>query len=534
MNRKEISATSRFTHVLRLLLAILAFQAWLAEGQLVDCTLAPNVLKEGIAKSLTDEIGVGRGDVYTPGSSAFVITRDPFRAIRRGRQLFQRKFTVGQGLGPRVQDGKGDVNTVLALGAGLVDSCAGCHGRPRGSAGSGGNVATRPDSRDAPHLFGLGLKEMLADEITADLRMLRDQGLASASASGNPVFVPLTSKGIQYGSLVANPDGSVNTSNVQGVNADLRVRPFFAHGGKISIREFIIGALNDEMGLQAVDPELAGARAGGRFVTPAGMVLDGSKDQLEAPPTSDPNSDPDGDSVKNEIPCSLVDYLEFYLLNYFKPGTYEQTRLTLKGQRIFRDIGCAQCHVPDLSIDHDRRVADIETVFDPTNGIFNGLFATATPLLTSTDDHRGLPPIKTPLRGKFLVKNIYTDFKRHDLGPNFYEREYNGTFLRQFMTTALWGVGSTSPYGHDGRSINLTEVILRHGGEAATEAAAFDRLQDEDRSAVLEFLQSLVIFPPDDTASTLNRGDRNDPTFPQGGHGSIKLTKLFNDPSDPE
>jgi CxxC motif-containing protein (DUF1111 family) len=34
------------------------------------------------------------------------------------------------------------------------------------------------------------------------------------------------------------------------------------------------------------------------------------------------------------------------------------------------------------------------------------------------------------------------------------------------MTEPLWGVGSTAPYGHDGRSINLREVILRHGGEA--------------------------------------------------------------------
>ena len=34
-------------------------------------------------------------------------------------------------------------------------------------------MVTRPDSRDAPHLFGLGLKEMLADEITADLRAIR-------------------------------------------------------------------------------------------------------------------------------------------------------------------------------------------------------------------------------------------------------------------------------------------------------------------------------------------------------------------------
>jgi len=28
---------------------------------------------------------------------------------------------------------------------------------------------------------------------------------------------------------------------VVGVDSDLRVRPFFAHGGTISIREFVVG-----------------------------------------------------------------------------------------------------------------------------------------------------------------------------------------------------------------------------------------------------------------------------------------------------
>src|SRR5436190_12894224 len=217
----------------------LAFVATFADAQLIDKTLAPNVANEGIAKSLADEIGAGRGDIYAPGSSAFIIARDPFRSIRRGRQLFQRKFTVEQGVGPRVLDGKGDVNTVLAIGAGLTDSCAACHGRPRGAAGFGGDVATRPDSRDAPHLFGLGLKEMLADEITADLRKLRTQAIISAREGDQPVRVALVSKGIRYGSLTANPDGTLDTTGVRGVNPDLRVRPFFAHGGKISIREFI-------------------------------------------------------------------------------------------------------------------------------------------------------------------------------------------------------------------------------------------------------------------------------------------------------
>src|SRR5262249_35777526 len=192
------------------------------------------------------------GSNMTADSSLFIISRDPFRAIRRGRQLFQRKFTREEGQGPNMLDGSGDVNTNLAIGAGLADSCAACHGRPRGSAGAGGNVVTRPDSRDAPHLFGLGLKEMLADEITADLRAIRSEAIYDAQSSRHPVTLTLRSKGIDYGSITANPDGSLNTSGVEGVNPDLRVRPFFAHGGTISIREFVVGALNNEMGLQAV------------------------------------------------------------------------------------------------------------------------------------------------------------------------------------------------------------------------------------------------------------------------------------------
>src|SRR4029450_12928259 len=209
--------------------------------------------------------GMGRGDIMIPDSSLFIIERDPFRAIRRGRQVFQRKYTRLQGIGPLAGDGTGNIETTLAIGAGLVDSCAGCHGRPRGAAGSGGDVVTRPDSRDAPHLFGLGLKEMLADEITADLREIRQQAIdeAEQSPSQHPVIKSLISKGVNYGLISAMRHGNsvtVDTSAVTGVDSDLRVRPFFAHGGTISIREFIVGAWNAEMGLQAVDPELGAAR----------------------------------------------------------------------------------------------------------------------------------------------------------------------------------------------------------------------------------------------------------------------------------
>ncbi|HET6373258.1 MAG TPA: di-heme oxidoredictase family protein [Candidatus Polarisedimenticolia bacterium] len=505
-----------------------------ALAQLNDKKQTPNSAGEGINKSMHEQEGAGRGDIMTPESSLFIIKRDPFRSIRRGRQLFQRKFTIEQGLGPRTLDGVGDIEQDGSLGAGLGDSCASCHGRPRGSAGFGGDVFTRPDGRDAPHLFGLGLQEMLADEITQELRAIRAAALLAARNGGKPVQRSLVSKGINYGKITAFPDGSVNTSGVIGVNPDLRVRPFFAQGGTISMREFLVGAFNAEMGIEAVDPDLEAAAAGGRVVTPAGMVLDGALDTIEAPMAHGVFDDPDADRVVNELPVSLVDHMEFYLLNYFKPATYRQTRATASGRERFLQVGCGTCHMPDLKIDSDRRVADVETVYDPVRGIFNNLFATAAGRFSETDDHSGQPTLKTPSGQPFVVRNIFADFKRHDLGPAFHERNFNGTMTTQFMTEPLWGVGSTAPYGHDGRSMNLQEVILRHGGEAQQSRDRFVALQDSAKSDLLEFLESLILFPPDDTASNLNPGDRNAPGFPQKGHGSISLTVLFDDPTDLE
>jgi hypothetical protein len=80
----------------------------------------------------------------------------------------------------------------------------------------------------------------------------------------------------------------------------------------------------------------------------------------------------------------------------------------------------------------------------------------------------------------------------------------------------------------------LCEVILRHGGEAQKSRNRFARLSDEDAAKLEAFLNSLVLFPPDDTASTLDPGNPATPNFPQAGHGSIRLTVLFNDPGDPE
>jgi hypothetical protein len=512
-----------------------------AAAQLVDpqANNANNVNAPGgiIGKTLEQQIGAGQGNEFVPGSSVYLIKRDPARSVRRGRQLFQRKFSTAQGLGPRVNDASsGDITAARALGAGLVDSCAGCHGRPRGSAGFGGDVATRPDSRDAPHLFGLGLVEQLADEMTRDLRDIRDDAVADSRRTTTTITRNLTTKGVNFG-LVRARRGQVTELRNQGVDADLRVKPFFHHGQTISIREFAIGAFNDEMGLQAVDPILCAVTDPQNpqvRTSPAGFRFDPRADTFERPKACDISADPDGDGRRNEIDAALIDHMEFYLLNYFKPGQHQVTSRAQEGLNIMRSIGCLTCHVQNLTIERDRRVADLETAFDRNRGIFNELFASATTLFHAVEDGQPFPLI-LPNEEEFVVRNFFSDLKRHDLGPMFHEREYDGSLVTEFVTEPLWGVGTSGPYGHDGRSISLDQVIRRHGGEADAAKRRYVSLSADNQRRVQEFLQTLVLFPPDDTASDLNPGvpGTSNPQDP-AQHGSINLAELFLTNEGPE
>lgn len=669
-------------------------------AQEVDRVSAPNAAGVGMAKGIVQQLGGGVGDEDTFGSSRYLIARDPARAIRRGRNLFQRKFKLSEGAGPRTLDGTGDINTIGSIGAGLADSCALCHGRPRGSAGFGGDVFTRPDSRDAPHLFGLGIQEQLADEITAELREIRDAavaqgcdpdaggtsalsaddaslwrvqpgsggtiangpgggiavtagsgwtivqssvvgpltgvnsalqfeltvpanaptwGIVSAviiapgagvwwgqlaqislsqlviggtnaisltipanlrtalegdpnarvdiivmgnpgnvfvfddivasqtvpgGGTGCPLVVDLVAKGVDYGTLSVDENGVVDTSGVQGVNPDLRVRPFFAEGTTISIREFLVGAFNAEMGLQITDPIIDTAASGGIAVTPGGMLLDGTIDVFESSPlpeSTDPSArEPFAPGLGADAGEALADFMEFYLLNYFKPGHYEETEDSIAGRAVFNSVGCASCHIADFTIDSDRRVADVETNHrsffapeaQPPAGVFNNLFAVASgrfEAVPGSADAEGFPLI-VPQGEPFAVEDIFTDFKRHDLGPELHERNFDDTIHTTFITEPLWGVGSSAPYGHDGRSINLQEIILRHGGEAAGVRANYLALSSAQQGLLLDFLNTLVLFPPDDTASNLNvEGDidPSNPDYPQRAHGNIRLPTLF-------
>ncbi len=379
---------------------------------------------------------------------------------------------------------------------------------------------------------------MLADEITAELRQIRADAITTARVTRMTQTVDLvTSKGPSYGQLVVRPNGHIDTSGVTGVNADLRVRPFMAQGGVISIREMVVGELKAEMGLEAPDTDLLIASRGGRVVTPSGMVLDGRADDIAAPPVSTPNQDGDGDGKTNEIPLAIVDYFESYLLNSFAPAIGQPTEESQLGRAIFTQMGCVTCHIPNLPLDVDRRIVDVDTAFDAVNGgPFNGLFATVTSLVASpaAAAARGLPPLQPPAGGSVLVRNLFTDFTRHDVGPAFYERNFDGSLQTLFMTTPLWGVATTAPYGHDGRSANVEQAILRHGGDAQFSRDVYASLPRDEQLWVIDFLNTLELYPPEDTASNLQPADPTAATFPQTGHGAVSLTSLFLNPRDLE
>ena len=115
----------------------------------------------------------------------------------------------------------------------------------------------------------------------------------------------------------------------------------------------------------------------------------------------------------------------------------------LPGARVFRDAGCAACHVPQLST--------------------------------------GEEPVR-----------LYSDLLLHDMGPSLDDGVRQGEAGgADWRTTPLWGLGDRARFLHDGRAEKLEAAILAHGGEAATAQRRFRALTASDRFRLLEFLRSL-------------------------------------------
>ncbi|HJT76936.1 MAG TPA: di-heme oxidoredictase family protein, partial [Gemmataceae bacterium] len=169
------------------------------------------------------------------------------------------------------------------------------------------------------------------------------------------------------------------------------------------------------------------------------------------------------------------------------------------GEKLFRAIGCTACHVPDWHLpaadpnaaDYTQRHAGDRRFFE-LRVAWNDRTERLDGKLVMLADRRG--DLWLPRRGAYTVRGVYTDFKYHDLGESFYQLQFDGSVVKRWRTSPLWGVGSTGPYGHDGASLSLDAVIRRHGGEALGSRKAYAALSRADRRNLLDFLEGLVLY----------------------------------------
>lgn len=450
------------------------------------------------------------------------------QAFEGGDVLFETVFNALDGVGANVGRGqrftrmpRADLNgpdewanhfPSRATGPNAA-SCNACHSIPTddGAGAASGNVHRDPlhsglpgsmIQRNTPQTFALGALQCLAEEMTATLQRIRDRAGEEACMTGAPVTRPLVVKGVDFGTITANPTGSdpcvsFDLSHVIGVGTDLCIRPFQWKGSVGFIRDFNRGAGHNELGMQAV--EIVGDNVDGDHDGVVNELTIGDMTALAVYLAAQPR------------PTSKV---ELAMLGLIPPLSSDEIDSIQRGLRVFKNVGCATCHMPRLKIRHpifsepsqnpNYRDAKFPAGQDPISVGVNPAIPVELDLTKDQPDNRieddqghmiyHLGALQTDSEGNAIV-DLFGDLKRHDMGPGLAESiDEEGTGSSVFMTENLWGVGTTAPYLHDGRATTLTEAILAHGGEAKGSRDAFVMLTLGKQKDVIAFLENLVLF----------------------------------------
>jgi len=86
---------------------------------------------------------------------------------------------------------------------------------------------------------------------------------------------------VNFGQITVTPDGSVDSSRVEGVDADLIIKPFHQKGVVNSVRVFTVNAFNHHHRMQAVERFGVGQRdSRGNVITTNDFDEDGVPDEL--------------------------------------------------------------------------------------------------------------------------------------------------------------------------------------------------------------------------------------------------------------
>ena len=130
----------------------------------------------------------------------------------------------------------------------------------------------------------------------------------------------------------------------------------------------------------------------------------------------------------------------------------------LAGRKLFTQISCGKCHVPEM-----------KTGASFINALSNKVF---------------FP---------------FTDLLLHDMGPGLDDGYTEGmATTAEWRTPPLWGMGlSKNSQGgqyfllHDGRAHSIEDAILLHGGEGQQSSNGFRQLSTDDKNRLIKFLESL-------------------------------------------
>jgi hypothetical protein len=364
-------------------------------------------------------------------------------------------------------------------------ACISCHfkGGPDGAGmqtqnaflhGDGARIGAA-DQRNPPHLLGLGPVSLLAREMSAELQAQAGAAGERARAEGREVEQKLTAKGVSFGRVTARPDGTLDYGALDGVDPDLTVRPFGWKGHQATLRDMAEESFHIHQGLLSNRIQLA--------------VGDGSLDR--APYGKGKWYDVDEDGVSLEIDSGMLTTMVAYLSQLEVPVMRPPQDPGLldafaAGRSRFEDIGCAGCHVPTLEL-NDTKV-DARQPAAPDRPPF------IVDVAKDGEDPK-VEPRYTGSKTPYLV-HLFSDLKRHDMGPTLATPSAQGTIPAQvFLTRPLWGLAETAPYLHDGRAPTVHEAIVLHGGEATGARDAYLALDESGRASVRVFLASLSRQP---------------------------------------
>lgn len=429
--------------------------------------------------------------------SQVAIDRDVFTLddmFQRGDDLFAYSFRPEDGLGNSLADHAGipagplprpNLRRVHQSGFGGPDamSCGECHAQG-GDDGAGtasqvtafrgdGEAMSSADLRNAPAVLGLGPIDRLAAEMSKELGEQRAAAIAMAATLGSNATLALTTKGIAFGMITARPDGTVDSSQIAGVDADLVVKPFGWKGHQATLRSMIQESFRVHLGIVSMAAQQ--------------QVRDGLVDGAEL--GDGVWFDIDADGVNIEVEDGMVSTMVAYLSQLEVPIVQPPTDQAMldrfgRGGAVFAQLGCTSCHTPAL------RLVDPILVTRPEQT------ENAASRAVSIDVARNGPgpkikPIDLP--GSAFDVQLFSDLKRHDLGAGLAAPFDQGSIpARSWLTRPLWGLADTGPYLHDGRAPTIDDAIRAHGGEAQATTDAYLALPEPDQSALRVYLGSLA------------------------------------------